>query len=224
MMSIKAGKQFYVDLHVHTRRFSPCAEQLDPARLADTMDARGLHGLVITEHNAMWRRNELNELNNDNSDIRIYSGVEISSSRGHFVIIGMDNMDNISAGIETEHMIEKAQNCGAVVILVHHHLNYTDMKSGIDIMSLPPGIEAIEVASNVTFGDQQADANHYAELKNWHPVAGSDAHALDQVGTTFTAFDELPADEKKLAAAIRNGKGVPMRSFPNGGRVRGHAT
>ena len=213
-----------MDLHVHTRRFSPCAEQLDPARLADTMEDRGLHGIVITEHNAMWRLDELNKLKHGNTRIRIYSGVEISSSTGHFVVIGMDNLDGICAGIKTERIIDKARNCGAVVILVHHHLNYSDMKSGIDMMSLPPGIEAIEVASNVTFGDQQTDANYYADLKNWHPVAGSDAHALDQVGMTFTAFDELPDDEKMLADAIRNGKGIPMRSFPNGGRLRAHAT
>lgn len=205
-------KQYHVDLHVHTRRYSPCAELLNPQMLGDWMRGCNLQGVVITEHDKMWSIEEIKELNAGLIGARIYSGVEVSSSNGHFVVIGLENLDGIKPGISAEVLIKKANRCAAAVILAHHHITYPNTKMPLDVHSLPEEIDAIEVASTMTFGQNQQEAVNFAKARGWKPVAGSDAHAIESVGETFTAFRELPADEKKLAEVIKSGLGVPMRS------------
>ncbi len=204
---------FRIDLHVHTRRYSPCAELLDPDRLGTIITERGLHGLVISEHDFMWTEPEMKALNADLNGAMIYRGVEISSVHGHFVVIGLDDLDGVGVGAPIENIIEKARSDRAAVILVHHHLNYSQMENKVDALSLPQGIDAIEVASTSTSGDNEIEARSIAERRRWHQVAGSDAHFPEQVGAAFTVFDAQPGNEKELAAAIKMGLGRPNRGW-----------
>lgn len=218
----KENYSFRIDLHVHTRRHSPCAELLDPSLLADRMHANGLHGVVVTEHDVLWGRREIEELNKGLGNKRIYRGVEVGTESGHFVVIGLDDMDGVAPGISVDALIEKARRDEAAVILVHHHLVYSTIERPIPAMEMPDGIDAIEVASTATFGEKQAEAARIAKSRGWTEVAGSDAHALENVGETFTAFAEPFSDEKELARAIIEGRAIPMRSgdVPGGGRFR----
>lgn len=70
---------------------------------------------------------------------------------------------------------------------------------------MPGGIDAIEVASTVTFGTQTNELRNHAGQKGIAMVGGSDAHSLAQVDQAFTLFGHMPTNEKELAAAIRNG-------------------
>ena len=77
-----------IDLHVHTRRYSPCAEALDPDHLPERLESLGLDGLVITEHDHLWSTEDIEYLNRRMRHGRIYRGVEVSSRNGHFIVIG----------------------------------------------------------------------------------------------------------------------------------------
>lgn len=202
---------YYIDLHVHTLRYSPCAELLDPGSLADRMTERGLHGVVITEHDTLWQTDEIEQLNKGLDGIRIYRGIEVSSARGHFVVIGLDDLNGFKVGMPVESIISHAQRYGAAVILVHHHQVYPRTGMPVDVKALPDGIDAIEVASTATRGKNESEAKRWSVIRGWHPVGGSDAHCLENVGDVFTAFPELPPNEKALAAAIRSGGLSPRR-------------
>lgn len=207
-----SDKQYRVDLHVHTRRYSPCAELLDPDMLGRKMRERKLHGVVITEHDAIWSKQEIRQLSNGFEALRIYRGAEVTTSIGHLVVIGLDDLEGINSGVPFDIVIEKAKRCGAAVILVHHHLVYSNVRIPVDALALPDGIDAIEVASTITIDKKEQEAKRLAKMRGWSQVAGSDAHSIERVGETFTSFKELPADEMRLAEAIREGLGVPMRS------------
>ncbi len=202
----KAPLKWRVDLHVHTQRYSPCAELLDPALLPNVMVERGLHGVVITEHDHLWSSTEVDELNRNLCGIRIYGGVEISSCNGHFLVIGLDRLDNLKPGASAQSIIQVAKRQGAAVIWAHPLLEYRQIQQPLNTGNIPEGIDAIEVASTVTVGPQAAEARAYARNSGCGMVGGSDAHVLDQVGKAFTLFDHLPTDGKDLAAAICNGR------------------
>ncbi len=202
---------FRVDLHVHTKRYSPCAELLNPDKLVVQARKRGLSGIVITEHDHLWSKEDIRELQNQTSDIRFYRGVEISSASGHFVVIGIENLDDIAPGISVEALIQKIKPHNAALILVHHHLVYSSIKFPRAIKDMPCGIDAIEVASSVTYGELQDDAEKIAKSKGWTAVGGSDAHSIGKLGVTFTSFATLPQNEKELAQAIRSGNCLPGR-------------
>lgn len=202
--------KYYVDLHVHTRRYSPCAETLVPELIREQIRERHIHGVVITEHDKLWTKKEIRLLNEGLEGIRIYRGVEVSTAEGHFVVIGLEDLDGIRPGIAIEALIEKAAKWDAAIILAHHHLNNYNGHNKTSVLSMPQGIHAIEVASTSTFGRNQQQAISYAARKDWAEVAGSDAHAIECVGEFYTGFLELPADEAELARAIRTRQVAPI--------------
>ncbi len=211
-MEKRAKISWYIDLHVHSRRFSPCAESLDPLQLPALLSGRHLSGIVITEHDHLWPRSDIDELNRRLPSGRIFRGVEVSSSNGHFVVIGLERMDGIRPGISAQALIRKARSQDAAVILAHPHIHYSQTKNQLDALEMPAGIDAIEVASTITVGEAAQQAQACARQIGCAMVGGSDAHALSQVGQAFTTFAALPSDESELAAAIRNGACRPGRA------------
>ncbi|MGD9212719.1 MAG: CehA/McbA family metallohydrolase [Desulfobacteraceae bacterium] len=206
---------FRVDLHVHTSRYSPCAESLHPEKMIIQAKKRKLHGVVITEHDRLWKVEDIQKLQLQTRDIRIYRGVEISSASGHFLVIGIDNLSGIKPDISIEKLIDMIQSCGAAIILVHHHLVYSNLKSPRAVKDLPQLINAIEVVSSLTFDQHQIEAEDIARTRGWTAVGGSDAHHIEQVGTAFTIFKQLPKSEIQLAQAIQLGDCVPGRQYLN---------
>lgn len=196
---------FRVDLHVHTKRHSPCAELLNPENLVSKARKLGLHGVVITEHDQLWTLEDLQELQVQTTDVRFYRGVEVSSASGHFVVIGLNDLDGIKPGISIEDLIHTIKPQKAVLILVHHHLIYSNITSPRAVKDMPQEIDAIEVASSITFGKNQKDAEKIAKKRGWTSVAGSDAHSIERLGAAYTNFKSLPENERQLAEAIQSG-------------------
>lgn len=211
-MEKHAKISWHIDLHVHTRRFSPCAESLDPRQLPALLSRRPLSGIVIAEHDHLWPRCDIDELNRQLPSGRIFRGMEVSSSNGHFVVIGLERMDGIRPGISARALISKARSQKAAVILAHPHIHYSQTQDQLDVLEMPAGIDAIEVASTMTIGEAAQQAQAWARQIGCAMVGGSDAHALSQVGQSFTTFSTLPSDEKELAEAIRNGACRPGRA------------
>ena len=196
---------FRVDLHVHTKRYSPCAELLNPDKLVMQARKMGLDGVVITEHDRLWDLEDLQQLQVQATDVRFYRGVEVSSASGHFVVIGLNDLDGIWPGISIEDLIHTIKPQKAALILVHHHLIYSNIASPRAVKDMPQEIDAIEVASSITFGQNQKNAVEIAHKRGWTAVAGSDAHSIERLGAAYTNFKHLPENETQLAAAIHCG-------------------
>jgi predicted metal-dependent phosphoesterase TrpH len=206
---------FLIDLHVHTRRFSPCAELLDPKHLAQRIRLKGISGVVLAEHDALWEAADIKALNHELGEIRIYRGAEISTNIGHVVVVGLDHLCGITPGIDMEALVAIAHHHAAAAIVVHPQQLYRRTGQSLQFWQVPSRIDAIEVASSATRGHQRCLLHAMALRCGWHAVAGSDAHYLEQVGCCVTGFDHLPADEHELAQLIRTGQGVAL-SLENG--------
>ena len=167
---------------------------------------------MITEHDHLWPRCDIDELNRRLPSGRIYRGVEVSSSNGHFVVIGLERMDGIRPGISARTLIRRARSQQAAVILAHPHIHYSQTQDQLAVLEMPAGIDAIEVASTMTIGEAAQQAQTCAKQIGCAMVGGSDAHALSQVGHSFTILSTLPSDESELAAVIRNGACRPGRA------------
>jgi predicted metal-dependent phosphoesterase TrpH len=197
--------RFRVDLHVHTRRYSPCAEGLDPEYLAAAMRSSRLDGLVIAEHDHLWPAEDIARLNAGLLRKRIYRGVEVSSCNGHFLVIGLDRLNGIRPGIGIEELIGAIDAQQAAIIWAHPYLQYGNIASPMNGIQMPRGLHAVEVASGVTHGKESAATRAMARRMGWAAVGGSDAHVPGQIGCAYTLLADLPEDEKHLAATIRKG-------------------
>jgi len=199
-----------VDLHVHTRRHSPCAELLDPHALGPAMRERGLSGVVLAEHDALWDPEELAELRGGlGDDLRLYRGVEVSCAEGHVVVIGLDSLVGLEPGIAAADLVAAAHLDGAVAILAHPYQPVVGGAKRPELDRFPDTLDAVEVASSMTRGDFTQRAKRLAFRRGWAAVAGSDAHALEHLGDAYTRFPSLPISELHLARMITAGLGRP---------------
>ncbi len=205
-----------IDLHVHTRRYSACAEGLNPEQLPERMARSGIDGVVIAEHDHLWSAEEIDRLNRRLKKGRIFRGVEVSSCNGHFVVIGLQTMDGISPGIGISALVELVRQQEAAIIWAHPQLCYSNTPAPCSSTELPRDIDAVEVFSGVTEGLHASQARAMARRNGWSQVAGSDAHILEHVGSVVTLFEYLPKDEMQLARAIRKGRCAPPQAGGKG--------
>jgi predicted metal-dependent phosphoesterase TrpH len=203
-----------IDLHVHTRRYSACAPSLALEQIIAVLNCGRLDGVVLTDHDVLWPKEEIEDLNAKLQRGRLYRGIEASSCNGHFLLIGVENIGAIHPGDAFETLRPAAHGQGAVVIWAHPHQRYSQITQPLDGARLPAGIDAIEVASTVTTDKAATDAQRLARRHGLPMVAGSDAHCAAAVGQVLTRFAELPVDEGALAEMIRRGQCAPYVSDP----------
>jgi predicted metal-dependent phosphoesterase TrpH len=199
---------FRIDLHVHTQRYSSCAEFMRPEEIETYACRRGLNGVVLTDHDAVWRREEIDDLRTCSDGFRIYWGVECTADGCHVLAIGLPELGPIKRGMRLEEIAEFAHVHGAALILAHP---YRDAQP--DHLPLER-VDAIEVGSNSFSASEAELAVQLARRFGKPQVAGSDAHALSQIGWAWTAFPELPKNELGLAELIRSGAGSPVIATP----------
>jgi len=199
-----------IDLHVHTRRYSACAELLDPLDLAEGMQRSGLQGLVVTEHDQLWTRDELAALNRHIAPLRVFRGVEVSTRAGHIVVIGIEHTDGLRAGMALAELAEKVRAEQAAAIWAHPPEAMLRIPLSGEQEAIAGAIDAVEVFSTVTVKEKSDAALAFARHCRLTPVAGSDAHYPEQIGAVYTVFQVLPDNEKALAQMIKQGEGQPM--------------
>ncbi|WP_340820703.1 PHP domain-containing protein [Methanolobus sp. WCC4] len=191
------------DLHVHS-----CYSKDSNASLDDILEhaaRNGLDGFAICDHDRIEGGFACSERAKElNSDLIVIPGVEVSSSKGHILVLGV--RDAIEPGLSPEETIKRARQQGALVIIPHpfkitsHGIGYIE---GLDA-------DAIEVLNSrcVTNGPNNRAREAAGEL-GFPMVGGSDSHEAEMVGRSYT---EIDADERTVEAvldAIRKGKTAP---------------
>ena len=206
-------KNFLIDLHLHTAKYSPCAQTLDPWKLPCVLRERQLDGGTLTEHDRIWSVDEIQEIMQSDQycldGIRLYRGVEISTEYAHIVAMGLEDLQDVPPGVSLERLITVAHEQEAALIWAHPYLGYHNLRppeAHPNIAQLAKGIHAVEVRSSVTKGESSKRAQQLAAKWGWIQVGGSDAHTLETVGTAATVLSFLPTSEKTLALAIKKGQ------------------
>lgn len=191
------------DLHVHSRYSKDSKASLD--NILNVALERGLDGFAICDHDTIEgglacekRAKELC------LKITVIPGVEVSSSKGHILVLGTRN--NIEPQLSPEETIERARQLGGVVIIPHP---YKKSSHGIgDFEGLD--IDAVEVFNSRCLFN---DANHRAEIEanrlGIPGVAGSDSHISEMVGQAYTEIDASENTLEAVLSAIREGKVAP---------------
>ncbi len=192
---------FRIDLHVHSARYSPCAEAAPARDVAVWALRAGLHGVVLADHDILWEEEEVAALQAEAPELRLFRGIECTTRGAHLVVIGAAEAGHFVRGAPPELVAARAHEQGAVVILAHPHRD-------APLPVIPPGmVDAIEVTSTSIPAEDSPRARRLAKRLGVPQVGSSDAHALSRIGWAYTEFPSMPPDERELAAMIRSGKG-----------------
>src|SRR5262249_14451789 len=106
------------DLHLHTVRHSPDSV-MDPQEMCLQAIRLGLDGLVITEHDWLWIEEELDELRGPFPALQLYSGIEVSTRQGHFLVYGVTDPFAVPRGIDVAALCQEVHRQGGAVVAAH---------------------------------------------------------------------------------------------------------
>jgi predicted metal-dependent phosphoesterase TrpH len=190
---------YAVDLHTHTRFFHGFESRPTPAdpvgasALAAVARYRGLDGLAFTNHDYA--------ADYAVSDLVTIPGIEVSTTRGHVLVIGPDPPAATKVdGMEPAEVVALAHERDCVAIVAHPYRNST-------VREVEAPFDAIEI--NGKHPRTRDWVERLAESHDLPTVGGSDAHYPVEVGRAHTLIDAERLTPAAVVEAIRDGRVAP---------------
>jgi predicted metal-dependent phosphoesterase TrpH len=172
---------------------------LTPEALVRAARARGLDGVCITEHDALWARDDVEALARAMRFV-VLRGIEVTTEVGHVLVYGLDAHDPAMATLAVLHEAVRREN--ALMYLAHPSRRYGSLAPE----SLAGLFDSVE-AQNGTEGLLQNDnAAALARGMRLPGIGGSDAHSAREVGVCATEFGDEVTDEDSFLEALRAGR------------------
>ena len=168
-----------IDCHIHTCHSYDSIMQ--PAKILMTAKKRGLHGIVVCDHNTIRGGLEAYNLNHD-PEFHVIVGAEMATDAGD--VTGIFLTREIKSRNFTEVALEIKKQGGKVIL--NHPYKQHDL-SKVDF-SLVDYIEAY----NARLAPMENEKALQLAQKHGIPVlAGSDAHLYAEIGHGITEVDSL---------------------------------
>jgi len=194
------------DHHIHTYRHSSDS-MIDPFELVEYALEIGLDGLVITEHDYQWRTDELAELAARAAPLRVFSGAEISTLEGHFLVYGLSSLEEVPPGIPVADLLKAVGRHDAAIVAAHPFR--WDQPFDAIVAEHGPVFDALELVSNNVSAETRSKTEALLRKHPMGATGSSDAHDLEVVGCYFTEFDDRIDSIAEFVAAIRGRRGHP---------------
>ncbi len=196
------------DLHVHTC-FSPDSAT-SPEEIVDRCLETGINCLAVCDHGAIGGGLALQKI----APFKIVVGEEILTPFGD--VIGFFLSDELPGKLPLEDAIYRIKEQGGIVCIPHpfDYLRSSSFCNKGKLVSVLPDIDMIEVfnARSITPGaGKQARhlINKYGKLAS----AGSDAHTMSELGSTYIEMPDFN-DRDEFLASVAAGTIVGRRSSP----------
>lgn len=185
-----------IDLHCHTKRYSACSA-LTPDALVRAARARGIDGVCITEHDALWPLDDINALAAE-MEFVVLRGMEITTEVGHVLVFGAGAHHPEMATLDALHRIVRSE--GALMFLAHPSRRYG---------TLPPDdlaayFDSVETQNGTEGMLQNDNAARLAHGLRFPGIGGSDAHSVREVAVCATEFPAIVHDEASFLGALRS--------------------
>lgn len=187
-----------IDLHCHTKVHSACSALTSEA-LVRAARARGLDGVCITEHDALWPLDEIERVAEE-MDFVVLRGIEVTTEVGHVLVYGVSRHDPAMATLDELHRIVRAE--GGVMYLAHPSRRYGTLPPA-DLASV---FDSVEVENGTEGMLQNNNAALLASGLALPGIGGSDCHAVREAGVCATEFEDGVRDEAAFVRALRSGR------------------
>ena len=188
------------DLHVHTRYSEDSISP--PEKIVQHCLKVGINCLAITDHNEISGAFEVERI----APFKVIVGEEVLTNRGE--IIGYFLTEKIPARLSPEETVARIKTQGGLVCVPHP---YDRLRSGTKIRPLAlkeilPDVDLIEVFnSKAMLLRDSARALELAQKHGLPGTAGSDAHIIREIGSTYMEMPEFN-DAEQFLQSVRQGK------------------
>ena len=210
-----------IDLHSHTWPRSHDSV-LNPDDLVERAKSAGLDAIVFTEHDTVWDQNDIDELQ-ANHDFLVLGGVEISTDDGHILAFGIDKyVFGMHRARELASYVEKSNG---VLIAAHPYRrqmpwftrNEDEYRTALEKASRNPAYEfchALEELNGRGSDKENEFSRRLREMMELPGTAGTDSHAISDIGKCATYFEREISDGRELIAELKANRfhSVDLRS------------
>jgi len=152
-----------------------------PEKILRLAKARGLNGIVISDHDTIKGGVECAALNKD-ENFKVYIASEVKTSVGD--ITGINLKAEITATNFSE-VVQQIKAQGGLVLLVHPYHHHKLDEINFDAIDLVEGYNGREFPAN------NLKAVELAKKYNKPIIAGSDAHVYSEVANCRTFYHDL---------------------------------
>ena len=189
-----------LDPHIHTVYSGDATGT--PEKILQQARKLKLDSIAITDHNTIKGSIIMQKIAMGYDDITIIPGIEISSSHGHIVALGIT--EEIKPQQNPEETVDQIHDLGGIAIIPHPFVRY---RSGL-FARYPffNTIDAIETKnSRFVFGISNSKAEKLSKENNIPQIGSSDSHFIGSVGKCATEVDS-DNDVDDIIDAIKKGK------------------
>lgn len=145
----------------------------------------GLDAIAIADHNTLKGSEEALKEFGKMDDLVIIPAMEISSSKGHIVALGIS--EEVPARLSPEETVELIRAQGGIAIAAHPFVTYRD---GLFTNVKFVDVDAMETLnSRYIFGYSNWRAKNMAKERNIPQIGASDAHFLGAIGSCVTEVE-----------------------------------
>lgn len=192
-----------IDIHIHTTVGSGCSRIL-PDDIPTYLLRKKLDGVCITEHGNLEGFNVAEYLCKKYK-ILAFAGVEVRCKEGDVLVFGVQKC--WWEGVSVEEVIEDAHKENGFVIACHPFRS--SAPSLHERIFGIKGLDAIEVANGNCTASENKKAEEACKKMRLFPIAGSDAHIEEKIGSCFTFFTSVLKTEEEFLEALRRGNFSP---------------
>jgi len=185
------------DLHIHSNLSDG---RDDPEKILRRARELDLEAISITDHDTFRAH-----LNGRKVEILLIPGIEITSSKGHIVVLceKPESRLEVLKGSEPEEIIEEAESLNCLPFPSHPFDPFRkSLGKALDGLKL----KAIEVFNPRAPNFANSKALKYSQMNGIAGLANSDSHLINSIGSSYSFIDvnELTAGE--IIDAIAKGR------------------
>ena len=186
-----------LDVHVHTTHSSCSNLRID--EILSQARSRGLDGVCITDHDTMDIRREITEGFQENG-LCVLIGMEYTTEDGDFLLFGP--FEELQPGLDAGALLQIVAERQGVAVGAHpfregRKLKESALKNG--------GCRIIEGLNGRNTEGENEKVKHLTRRYPLFQCGGSDAHHLEELGCTATAFSQVISNRQELIAALKRG-------------------
>jgi len=205
-----------IDMHIHTTR-GASDSSLRPVELARAARRLGLSAFVVTEHDRLWDRLEVERFREEQS-LLLINGMEVSTELGHVLVMGLDKyVPGVRHAEELRRIVDES---GGYMIAAHPFRHYFYRieweRQGLEPVNLTAEqaarlpifelVDAVEVLNGGNNAQENAFALEVAQILGKPGAGGSDAHSHQGIGIYTTVFERGIDSEETFMRELKAGR------------------
>jgi predicted metal-dependent phosphoesterase TrpH len=202
-----------IDLHAHTWPRSHDSV-LNPDDLIVRAKAAGLDAICFTEHDTVWDHKSIEELRAKHNFL-VLAGVEISTDDGHILAYGIDRyVFGMHRSKELASYVDRSEG---TLVAAHPYRrqmpwfsrNDDEYQAALEKASRNPAyqyVTALETLNGRGSDKENEFSRRLQEMMKLGATAGTDSHAISDIGKCATRFEREIRDERELIAELKVGR------------------